>query len=46
MPENFEEMAILLRGHETGEINWQVDYDAGYQVIILMIVGAIIGAWA
>ncbi len=70
-------MAILLRGHEAGDINWQVGLmhglyvglmfvatgaainilyqnrslklwliDAGYQVIILMIMGAIIGAWA
>lgn len=70
-------MAILLRGHEASEIDWQVGLmhglyvglmfvatgaainilyqgkslklwliDAGYQVIILMIMGAVIGAWA
>lgn len=70
-------MAIMLRGHDDGEITWMTGLmhglyvgvmfvatsvginilyqrrsiklfliDAGYQVIMLMIMGAIIGAWA
>ncbi len=70
-------MAIMLRGHDDGEITWQTGLmhglyvglmfiatsiginilyqrrsfklffiDAGYQIIMVMIMGAIIGAWA